>query len=163
LIIVVALLGIFLGTVYEASLVGLRAVNSTDEREDLRQELANALDRLTREARMARGVDTANVSQFQFDADFDGNGSSSGNERDIEYKLQSGSFVRGEQGGGSVTLVANTTSLEFDYRDVNDSDMTPPVTGSTKDSIRVVQATVTATRDQESISMAASVYLTNRE
>ena len=44
LLIVVSLLSIFIGTVYESVVVGLRTVNAADEREDIRQQLAGALD-----------------------------------------------------------------------------------------------------------------------
>ena len=161
LLIVISLLGIFMAAVQESVVYGLRTVNAADEREEIRRQLASALDRLTREARMARNVDNATSTRFQFDADFDGSGSSTGTERNINYEVQSGVLIREHSGGSVVTIVPKLTSLTYDYRDLNDADMTPPVTGGSRADIRVVQVTMTAVYDQESITVADSVYLTN--
>lgn len=160
LLIVITLFGLFIGAVYETVIVGLRVVNAMDEREEIRQELSNALDRLTREARMARVVDLAQASRFRFDADFDGDGSSAGNEVDIDYQSQSGALVR-MRGSETLTLVKNVTSLGFDYIDLNGSELTTPVSGPNRPTIRVVEMTITATNDDESIAMTTSTFLTN--
>ena len=158
MIIVVTLLGIFMGAVYESVIVGLRAANSSDERESIRQQLANALDILTREAALASTVDLAQDQQFQFDADLDGNGTT---ENNINYQVNSGDLQR-IYNGVTVTLVSDLTSLDFDFTDSSGADMTTPVGSPTnRDTIRVTQVTTTATRDNETLSLASAAYLRN--
>ena len=157
LLIVISLLGLFIGAVYESVIVGLRVVNASDEREDIRQQLANALDLLLREGSLASNVDNAEDQRFQFDADIDGDGSANTN---INYRVQSGDLQR-VYSGDTVTLVRDLASLDFDYVDLNGAAMTPPVTGASRDNIRVVQVTATATRDNETISLANATHLRN--
>lgn len=152
-----SLLGLFIGAVYESVIVALRVVNAADEREDVRQQLANALDRLTREASLASTVVAAQDQRFQFDADLDGNGV---NENNINYEVQSGDLQRA-YGGTTVTLVKDLTTLDFDYTDLNGANMTTPVPGANLDNTRVVQVTITATRDNEAISLATAAFLRN--
>ena len=81
--VVTVLLGGFLAVAYHVFIVGLRVVNVASTRERIRLQMAQVLDRLTREAATARNVDRAQGTRFQFDADYDGSGSSSGTERDV--------------------------------------------------------------------------------
>ena len=158
LLIVVSLLSIFIGTLYESVVVGLRTVNAADEREDIRQQLANALDLLVREANLASNVDNAEDQRLQFDADLDGNGTT---ENNVNYQVSSGDLQR-VYSGTTVTLVRDLTSLDFNYLDTSGANVTTPVGSQpTRDTIRVVQITATATKDQETISLASAAYLRN--
>ncbi len=154
---VTVLMAVFFGAVYESVIVGLRAANAADEREDIRQQLTNALELLAREAAVASNVDTAEDQRFQMDGDIDGDGD---NENNINYAVASGDLRR-TYSGTAVTLVRDLTSLDFDYVDLNGAAMTAPVTGGSRDDIRVVQITMTATRDNETISLASAAYLRN--
>ena len=169
-----SLLAIFIGAMYETALTGLRAVNSGDERERLRMELTNALDRLTREASMARNVDRATDTRVQFDADYDGDGSSTGSEDNVNYNYDSSSQIlqRDNSGGSTITIASHVTSLDFDYLD---SAGSPTYTscdstsgcGSAGDGTccrseaRVVLITMTGTNDQETVSVTDAVNLRN--
>lgn len=160
LMLAVMMLGIFGVVIHQTALVGLRTVNAADERESVRQELSNALDLFTREARMAMNVDFSTSTRFQFDADFDGDGSSTGNETNIDYRLQSGSFDR-TYGGNTVTLVEDADSLDFNYTDGTGSSMSEPVTGGNQADIRVVELVITGKNDDASLTMTSSVFLDN--
>ena len=159
--IVVSLLGIFFGAVYETLIAGLRTVNAGNDREALRQQLSNALDRLTREASAANNVDRAQDQRFQFDADLDGDGN---DEDNINYVVQNGGLDR-EYSGDTVTLVKNVSSLDFDYIDQNGASYgTCDSTSSCgsnccRSEVRVVQITITGTRGNESMSVAGAAYL----
>jgi prepilin-type N-terminal cleavage/methylation domain-containing protein len=157
MMLVVSLLGIFFGAVYETAIVALRAVHAADGREDLRQQLAHALELLTREAALASNVDQAQDQRFQIDADIDGDG---GNETNINYRLQSGALERVHSGDTSY-LVRGVTSLDFDYVDENNAAMSTPVGSSDRDDIRVMQVTITAVSGAESISLTSAAYLRN--
>ena len=124
----------------------------------LRQQLAGALDALTREASLANNVDNAEDQRFQFDADLDGNGTT---ENNVNYQVSGGDLQR-VYNGATVTLVRDLTSLDFDYVDTTDANLAVPVSPQpTRDTIRVVQITATATKDQETISLASAAYLRN--
>ena len=157
MLIVISLLAIFMGTIYEAVIVGLRATHAADEREAVRQQLAGAIDRLTREAGLTSNVDVAQDQQLQFDADLDGNGTT---ESDIVYQLQSGVLQR-TYGGATVTLARGITSLDFDYLDLNGSSLAAPLSGCNLDTVRVLQVTVTGTNDTETLSMTTAAFLRN--
>jgi len=158
----VSLFSIFAATVYESVITGLRTVNAADEREDIRQQLANTLERLTREASVASTVRTAQDGRFRFDGDLDGDGTvESTGEQFVDFQVVGGELTRGAQGVSTVTVVRDLDSIEFAYVDVNGSTMTTPVSGGDVDDIRVVQVTITATQDQETMSVTGAVYLRN--
>lgn len=170
----VSLLAVFIGAMYETVLTGLRAVNAGDERERLRMELTNALDRLTREASMARNVDRGRDTRFQFDADYDGDGSSSGSERDVNYNYDAANqaLQRDNSGGSTITIASHVTSLDFDYLDSAgaptytscDSTSGCGVAGDgtcCRSEVRVVLITMTGTNDQETVSVTDAVALRN--
>ncbi len=157
LMIAMTLLGTFVVAVYWPFTVGLRLLDSTDKREDIRQQLANALGRLTREASLASNVRQAKDQQFKFDADLDGNGTT---ENNIDYQVNSGDLER-VYGGTTVTLVGDLTTIDFDYVDLNGASMPTNVVGGDRNDIRVVQITITATKDDETISLASAVFLRN--
>ncbi len=155
--IVLVLCASFVGALYETILVALRAAHNADDRETVRQQLSNALDRIVREGALAYNVDQAQDQRFQFDADLDGDGS---NETNINYVVQSGDLVR-TQGGVTVTLIRDLTSLDFDYVDLNDAAMATPVPSGSRDDVRVVRILVTAGRNNETITLASAVFLRN--
>lgn len=159
LLIVVTLLSIFFGSIYEVVIAGLRVANASDEREGIRQQLVTALDRLTREVGLASNVDVAEDQRVQFDADLDGNGTV---ESDVTYQVQGGDLQR-VYNGVTVTLVRDLTSLDFDYVDLNQGALTPPLSGCSLDTLRVIQMAMTATNDQETLSVAAGAFLRNND
>ena len=174
LMVSMSLLAIFIGAMYETVLTGLRAVNASDERERLRMELTNTLDRLTREASMARNVDRATDTRVQFDADYDGSGTSTGAENNVNYEYDAANDIlkRSDGSGSTITLASYVTSLDFDYLD---SAGSPTYTscdstsgcGSAGDGtccrseVRVVLITMTGTNDQETVSVTDAVNLRN--
>ncbi len=164
----VSLLSIFIGAIYETVIVGLRAVNAADEREDVRGQLFSALDRLTRETRMARNVDHATDQQFQFDMDTDGDGASTGAEQNVDYEVIGGVLTRAANGGSAVTIVRSLTSLDFNYlkngsvTEYSTCDATSSCSSQCcRTDVRAVLITASATRDQETISMTSAAFLDN--
>ena len=152
------LLAAFMGAVYESVIVGLRVAHAADERENVRQQLAGALELLTREASIANNVDNAEDQRFQFDADLDGNGTT---ENNINYRVSSGDLQR-TYNGTTVTLVRDLTSLDFDFVDSSGSNLSTPVGSQpTRDTIRVLQITITGTDATESLSLTSAAYLRN--
>ena len=159
LMVVVVLLGIFFGAVYETVIIGLRTANAADEREAIRQQLANAMDLLTREAALASNVDVAADQQFQFDADLNGDGTT---ENDVNYAVSGGDLQR-TANGVTLTLVRDLTALDFDYTDSGGSALSTPVGSQpTRDTIRVMQVSTTATNDDETLSLPGAAYLRNQ-
>ena len=149
---VVSLLGLFFGAVYESLLIGLRAATAANRREDVRRQLSRAMDQLTREIASAYDVDAAQDQRFQFDArDINGDGS---NDTNINYRVQNGDLQR-VYSGDTVTLIPDLTSLTFTY--LNSAGASTSTAGQ----VRVMQVTVTATRDGEAITMSAAADLRN--
>ncbi len=157
LMIALTLAGGFIAVVYETVLVGLRAAHSADDRSNASQQVVNALERLIRESSVASNVDQAQDQRFQFDADIDGNGTT---ESNINYVVQGGDLVR-IQGGVTVTLIRDLSTLDFNYVDLANAAMTTPVSAANRPNVRVVQITVTAVRGTETISLATAVFLRN--
>ena len=53
-------------------------------------------------------------------------------------------------------------SLDFDYVDLNGAAMTTPIGSQlSRDNIRLVQITATATKDTETVSLTSAIYLRN--
>jgi hypothetical protein len=155
--IVISLLGLFFGAVYESLLIGLRATTAAHRREDVRRQLSRAMDQLTREIAAAYDVDDAEDQRFQFDArDINGDGS---DDTNINYRVASGDLERVED-GVTVVLIRDLASLDFDYVDDTGATLSTPVSSSDEDDIRIVQITLTAASGAESISLAAA-YLRN--
>lgn len=146
-------MGLFLGTMQESLMTGLRAVASADDREHIRQQLAGALERFARDASHASNVDAAQTDNFQFDTP-------SVNNVDYDYDSSAGTLTR--DAGSSQIILRNLTAFDFDYVDCQGTLYTGTVSGSsTEDSLRVVQVVATVTRDQETISVAQAVFLRN--
>ncbi|MBI3324670.1 MAG: hypothetical protein HYZ92_05260 [Candidatus Omnitrophica bacterium] len=157
LLLATALMSLFVSTVYETVIIGLRQVGTGDDRETIRGQLTQALDLMTREASLASNVDNAEDQRLQFDADLDGNGTT---ENNINYQVVSGALQR-QYNGTSVTLITNATSFDFDFTDLNGANMTTPVAGGSLHDIRVAKITATATKNNDSLSVAGSVFFRN--
>ena len=157
LLLVLVLFSLVAAPAYDTVIAGLRLAGSSDAREEIRLQLSRALDQLTREAATANNVDNAEDQRFQFDGDVDGDGS---DENNINYQVSSGDLQR-VYSGDTVTLVGDLTSLDFNYVDLNGASMSTPVAGGSRANIRVVQVTVTATQDNETISLTAAANLRN--
>ena len=153
------LIAIFFGGVYETVLVGLRSVGSSDSRESVRLQLARTLDFLTREASVASNVDNAEDQRLQFDADVDGDGIT---ENNINYQVVSGDLQR-TYNGTTVTLMGDLAALDFNYTDSAGASLSTPVGSQpTRDTIRVVHMTITATgANNETLSVTTAAYLRN--
>ena len=155
---VISLLGLCFGAVYEWLLIGLRAATAANRREDVRRQLSRAMDQLTREIASAYDVDVAQDQRFQFDArDINGDG---GNDTNINYRVTSGDLERVEN-GITVVFSRDLTALDFDYIDNTGATLSTPVAGSAEDTIRIVQITMTAASGSESVSLAGAAYLRN--
>ena len=156
LMIVMVLLSVFASGVYEVVIVSLRAAYSADRREDVRLQLAKALDRLSREASAAYNVDNSLVQRFQFDARVvDGNGDGDAdNLTNINWRVQSGDLER-VQGGTTMVLVPDLDSLTFTYLDSSGNATT------NANNVRVMQVTASVTKGSETVTMATSAYLRN--
>ncbi len=150
---------VFLAVVYDTAIVGLRVAHASDERENVRQQLAHALDLMTREISMASNVDAAQDQQLQLDADVNGDGTT---ENDILYQVQNSQLQR-TYNGSTVTLVRDLASLDFNYADLNGADLATPVTGCALDRLRVMQVTMAATKDAETLSVASAAFLRNND
>lgn len=152
LFIVLCLLGLFMGVVQEVVIVGLRAVHAADAREEIRQQLASALDRFTRDASIANNVDVAQTARFQFDTPSVNN---------VDYVYSSGTLTRNDASSSQITILRNLTAFDFDYVDCQGTVYTGTVASSAEDSLRVVQVVATVTKDQETIALTKSVFLRN--
>jgi hypothetical protein len=160
----------FLGAVYECFIFGLRVAGSASERSRIRLELTGVLDHLTREAGTARNVDRAQDTRFQFDADYDGSGGSSGVERNVNFEYDATNDVlnRDHSGGSTVALAHTVTAVDFDY--IDDTGTTYTTCDSTsscgsnccRDDVRAVLVTITATNNNETISVTDAATLRNR-
>ena len=160
LLLVLGLLALFGVAVYDTVVMGLRVASATDHREEIRQEVANALERFTREASMADVVDYSTNSRFQFDADLDGNGTV---ETDINYQVTSGTLQR-TYAGRTLTLIPDLGSLDFDYINASGAeydDYDSGCGGCARTNIRVVQINVTATQNSETITTGSAAFLRN--
>ena len=179
LMIVLTLLASFFGVVYESVIVGLRTVGTANTREDLRLQLARTLDRFTREVQMVRNVDVATDTQFQFDADLNGDGDATDSgEANISYQVVGTTLTR-SQGSATITLIGNLSSASavdvFNYYETSattESDTCDnsaacgtatctPLGCQCRCEIRVVVLTVTVTNGNETISMSSSAFLGN--
>ena len=157
LLIVISLLSLFIGAVYESAIISLRAVQAAHAREQLRAQTAHALELLTREVSLASQIDTADAQSLQFDADLNGDGSA---ESNIWYQVQDGRLQR-VYGGLTHTLIDDVSSFSFDYTDLNGTTMSPPLSGCNLELLRLVQITATATNENETLSLATAAFLRN--
>lgn len=155
MILVIMLMAIFFGTVYEVVIVGLHVATAADQREDVREQLANALERLSREANLASNVDVAEDQQLQFDADITADGTI---DQDIIYRVQNGDLERSYNGITTV-LARDLASWDFDYTDLNGTTLSTPVTGNNLNWLRVGLITASATRGTETVTLATAVCL----
>lgn len=153
LILVMALLAGFSVAVYQTVIVVLKTADASNELENVRMQLTRALDQLSREVSAAYNVDNSDSDGFQFDArlvDGDSDGDAE-NRTNINYRISSGDFQR-VQGGNTVTLVPDcTSSTPFIYLDSSNAATT------TEAAVRVMQISLSATRDGETITLATSV------
>lgn len=152
IMVVISMMGMFFGGVYETVLAGLRTMSAADDREEIRLRLTSALDRFTREAGTASNLDTAQAAQFQFDTP-------SVNNVVYAYTGSTGILTRDDAGAGSplVTILRNLTEFDFEYLDCLGA-----VYGSGNiDTIRIVRASATVTRGGETVSVWSAAHLRN--
>jgi hypothetical protein len=140
--------------VYETVIIGLRSASAASRREDIRQQLASALERRTRDMAVAENVDAARDDRFQFDTP-------GVNNVDYVYDSATDMLSRDDAGTAQRTLVRHQTTFDFNYFDSAGNQLTTPVAGSAEDTIRVVQVVATVTDGSESIAVATAAYLRN--
>lgn len=151
---VLALAGAFLVGVSQAVVWGLQVVQAWHQREELRGQLTAALDRFTRDAWAANDVDEATDDRFQFDTP-------SAQNNDYDYDGTTDLLQHDSNVTSPMTLLRYATSWDFDYYDSAGAQLSTPVAGAAEDTIRVIQVTVTVSRNNETLSMAAAAYLRN--
>jgi hypothetical protein len=148
------LLGLLIAPVYETVIVGLRAAGAAARREDVRQQLSVALQRITRDIAVADNVDVAQDGRFQFDTP-------GVNNVDYVYNGTTDRLSRDDAATPQLDLVRNLTDFDFNYFDGSGAQLTTPVAGSAEDTIRVVQVLATVTYGNETITVASAAYLRN--
>ena len=148
----VVILATFFGVVYETVIVGLREVESVDEREDARRVLTAALDRLVREAGTATNVDVAQTARLQFDTP-------SVNNVNYVYTSDTQTLTRSDASTSAVTIASGLTSFDFDYLDCLGVSYTGTV--STEGRVRVAQIVSTLTDGSEAVSLTDAAFLRN--
>ena len=138
--------------VYETVIVGLREVETNDEREDARRVVTQALDRLVREASTATNVDVAQTARLQFDTP---------SVNDVNYVYTSGTQVltRSDASTSAVTIASGLTLFDFDYLDCLGVSYTGTVSTTTR--VRVAQIVATLTDGSEAVSLTDAAFLRN--
>ena len=157
MVIVAAMFGVVAVAVQEPVVIGLRTAAAANQREDVRLQMSRALELLTREAAAAYNVDNSTSTQFQFDArltDADADGDAE-TLTDINWRVNNGDLER-VQGGTTMVVVPDLTTVAFTYLDSSNNST------NTAANVRVMQMTMTATRNNEAISMATSVRPRNQ-
>ena len=154
MILTLSLVALFFGGVYETVITGLRVVQATLVREQLRAAAASALERLVRDLSLANNVDAAQDARFQVDT-------SAVNDVDYRYDSSAHTLTRSDASVAIRTVLRNVTAFDFDYVDSAGASLTTPVSGASEDTIRVVQVQLTVASGSEQVSMAAAVYLRN--
>jgi hypothetical protein len=176
MMLVLSMAGLFMAGVYETVITGLRVANAADEREQIRQGLANTLERMTRVVTHCRNIDTATNSVFQCDIDTDGDGASSAStpyERNHVYTYDAAADTltydyNNSPSPSAETLARYVTAFDFNYLESGSSteattcDATSSCGGQCcRSELRVLIAAATATRDTETINVTTSIYLEN--
>ena len=146
----VVILATFFSVVYETVIVGLREVESVDEREDARRVVTQALDRLVREAATATNVDVAQTARLQFDT-------ASVNNVNYVYTSGAQTLTRSDASTSAVTIASGLTAFDFDYLDCLGVSYTGTV--STEGRVRVAQIIATLTDGSEAVSLTNAVFL----
>ena len=158
LFIVITLVALFLGAVYETVIVGLRTVNAADDRETIRSQLTSALDRFVRDASVANNVDLGQDAQFQCDTPSVNN---------VNYQYSNGVLTRQDASSSQITILSNLTAFDFDYIDVNGTSYASCDNTSScgsrccRSNARVVEVSATVTKDTETITVATAAFLRN--
>ena len=147
LVVSVVILAAFFGVVYETVIVGLREVETNDEREDARRVVTQALDRLVREANLANNVDVAQTDRLQFDTASTSN---------VNYVYTSGTQTLARSG---TTIATGLTSFDFDYVDCLGVSSTGTVSNVNR--VRVAQIVATVTDGNEAVSLTNAAFLRN--
>lgn len=156
LMLVMSLLGLFLGAVQETFLHGLRIVDVADERAEVHSELAWGLERLSRELAQAKTFTTADASQVVFTVDLNQDGT----DETVEFVLSSGQ-VRRQESGQQAVLVRNAQSLTFSYLDLDGNTLSTPVASGSLDDIRAIRVSLTGDLEEETISLATAIFVRN--
>ena len=154
LLLAMGLLGVVAAVAYDAVIVGLRATSAAAQREELRQQLAAALDRMARDMAVASDVDEAQDGRFQFDTP-------AVNDVDYVYDGTDQELSRDDAAGAPRDILRYVTAFDFNYFDSSGTQLSTPVSGSAEDTIRVVQIIATMNRGTETITVATAVYLRN--
>ena len=144
------LLSAFFGVIYETAIVGLKQVETGDEREDARRQVAHALDRLVREAGTATEMDVAQTAHIQFDTD-------AVNNVEYEYDAAADTLTRDDAASSAVIIARDLTAFDYDFIDCLGVVSTGTV--GTEDRVRVIQIVATLTDGNEAVSMTNAVAM----
>lgn len=150
MLIVASLFGLFMTAMFDTVLTGLRVTHTAGDRERIRQELVAVLDRMTREIAAAENVDDADDNRFQFDTVDVSN---------VEYDYASGALTHDDGDSSSRIVLRNITAFDFDYWDNTNTQLSTPVPGASEDTIRMVQVSITVTRNNETVTLAQAAFL----
>lgn len=156
LIIVLSLLGLFLGAVQETFIHGLRIVDAADERSEVDSELAWGLERLSREVAQAKTFTTATASRMVLTVDLNQDGT----DETVDYLLSNGQVLR-QESNRQVVLVRNAQALTFSYVDLDGNTLSVPVASGSLDDIRLVQVSVTGDLEDETVAMTTAMFVRN--
>jgi prepilin-type N-terminal cleavage/methylation domain-containing protein len=157
LIIVIVLLSVLVGVAAWTFVAGLRSWNSGIDRANIRQDGSFALEIMVRELSQADSFTIAQEDNVKFDADIDNDGS---NET-ITYSTSDSELSR-KVNGTTTVLSPDVDTFLLSYRDLNDTAMTPPITGAEHDDIRVITISLTMDRFDETLTLSSSAYARNQ-
>ena len=138
------LLSMFFSVVYETAITGLRQVQSGDEREDARRQVAQALDRIVREAGTATEMDVAETDRIQFDT-------AAVNNVLYQYSAAAQTLTRSDAASSAVIIARGLTAFDYDFIDCLGVVSTGTV--ATEDRVRVIQIVATLTSGTETVSL----------
>ena len=161
LTIAISLFAILMGAITFAFVVVLREFSSTQIRSNLRQDAVIALERLTRELNEAREITSARDNSVSFwwqDSDGD-------ELRDAQEVV---TFSWDQTAGNplkrdSVNLAFNVESFQINYRDLNNSSLSPSPGLSLveRDSIRRLDIQLKLSKENEEATLLTSIIPRN--
>ena len=159
------LFAILMGAITFAFVVVLREFSSTQIRSNLRQDAVIALERLTRELNEAREIIIAKNNQIRFWwQDTDGDGLRDGSERvTFSWDKTAGTTLTRKQQGTTVNLAFNVESFQINYRDLNNSSLSPSPDLSLvdRDSIRRLDIQLKLSKENEEATLLTSIIPRN--
>lgn len=159
-VVVTALVSIFVMAVLGLLSVGLRTWGFGFDRAQIRHLGSAAMQRMARELSQTNSITDAQDGTITFLADLDDNGT----DETITYSV-SGTNLRRTEGSIVTILASNVQTFGLSYRDLNNDLLNSPGGTSTqtkRDQIRVITISLTADKDNETITLSESVFARNQ-